>query len=106
MDQVVIANRLSDGVVVFLAAAPGSARGEWKLRLEEATVARDDARAEEILALGLASARDRQEVVEPYLIEVESTPTGLRPKLYRERIRSLGPTVRQDLGKQAESREV
>lgn len=105
MDQVVIANRLSDGLVVFLSAAPGSPRGDWKLRLEDATVAQDDARAEEILALGLASARDRHEVIDPYLIEVEQTPSGLRPTRYREVIRCLGPTVRLDLGKQAESGE-
>jgi len=106
MDQVVIANRLSDGVVVFLAATPGSARGDWRLRLDEATVAQDDARAEELLALGLASANDRHEVIDPYLIEVEQTSEGLRPTRYREVIRCLGPTVRLDLGKQAESREV
>ncbi len=106
MDQVVIANRLSDGVVVFLAAGPDRARSEWKLRLEEATIAQDDARAEEILALGLASARERHEVVDPYLIEVERTASGLRPTRYREQIRCLGPTVRPDLGKQAEPREV
>ena len=106
MDQVVIANRLSDGLVVLLAAEPGSTRGVWKLRLDEASVARDEVRAEEILALGLASAHERHEVIDPYLIEVEQTPSGLRPTRYRELIRCLGPTVRQDLGKQAESREV
>lgn len=105
MDQVVIANRLSDGVVVFLAAAPGAGRGEWKLQIDEASVASDDVRAQELLALGVASARASQ-VVEPYLIEVERTSTGLRPTLYRERIRAAGPTVRRDLGKQAEAREV
>ena len=106
MDQVVIANRLSDGLVVLLAAEPGSTRGVWKLRLDEASVARDEVRAEEILALGLASAHERHEVIDPYLIEVEQTPSGLRPTRYRELIRCLGPTVRQDLGTQAESREV
>ncbi len=106
MDQVVIANRLSDGLVVFLAAAPGAPRGDWKLRLDEASVAAEDARAEELLALSLASARERHEVIEPYLIEVEQTASGLRPTKYREVIRCLGPTVRLDLGKQADSREV
>lgn len=106
MDQVVIANRLSDGLVVFLAAAPGAPRGEWMLRLEQASVAADAARAEELLGLGVASARERHEVVEPYLIEVERTASGLRPTKYREVIRALGPTVRRDLGKQADSREV
>jgi hypothetical protein len=105
MDQVVIANRLSDGVVVFLAAAPGSARGEWKPLIDEASVAGDDARAAELLALGVASAR-ASEVVEPYLIEVVRTSAGLQPTVYRERIRAAGPTVRKDLGKQAEAREV
>ena len=106
MDQVVIANRLSDGLVVFLAAAPGAARGEWKLGLDEASVAADDVRAAEMQALGLASARERHEVIEPYLIEVEQTASGLRPTKYREVIRCFGPTVRRDLGKQADSREV
>jgi len=105
-DQVVVANRLSDGVVVFLAAAPGSGRGEWKLQLDEASIASDDARAQELLALGLASARDEHKVVDPYLIDVERSAGRLQPTLYRERIRALGPTVRRDLGKQAESREV
>lgn len=106
MDQVVIANRLSDGLVVFLSAAPGSRRGEWKLRLAEASVAGDEARAKELLELGLAAAREEHKVIEPYLIEVETSAEGLRPILYRERIRCLGPTVRTDLGKQAEAREV
>lgn len=106
MDQVVIANRLSDGLVVFLAAEPGSTRGVWMLHLDEASLARDEVRAEQILALGLASAHERHEVIDPYLIEVEQTASGLRPTRYRELIRCLGPTVRQDLGKQAESREV
>jgi len=104
-EQVVIANRLSDGLVVFLAAAPGARRGEWKLRLDEASIASEKARAEELLALGLAAARDEHRVIDPYLIDVERTAEGLRPTVYRERIRCQGPTVRMDLGKQAESRE-
>jgi hypothetical protein len=106
MDRVVIASRLSDGRVVFLSAAPGVARGEWRLRLDEASIASDDVRAKELLALGEASAREEHRVVEPYLIEVERSVAGLQPTVYRERIRCLGPTVRTDLGKQAEAREV
>ncbi|MEZ4330775.1 MAG: DUF2849 domain-containing protein [Myxococcota bacterium] len=100
-DQVVIASRLSDGRVVFLAAEPDGARGAWRLSLDEASVAPDDARAQALLALGEAAAREQHRVVEPYLIEVERTASGLRPVVYRERIRCLGPTVRSDLGKQA-----
>ncbi|MFO0687720.1 MAG: DUF2849 domain-containing protein [Myxococcota bacterium] len=108
MDQVVIANRLKDGLVVFLKVegAPGRGRAEWRLRLDEASVASDDAFAKALLEVGLASARQDHQVIDPYLIEVERTPTGLSPTVYRERIRCLGPTVRTDLGKQAEAREV
>lgn len=105
MDQIVIANRLTDGRVVFLAAASGRGRAEWKLRLAEASVARDEARAAELLALGLASANEAHQVIDPYLIEVEQSAEGLRPTVYRERIRCLGPSVRADLGKQSELEE-
>ena len=75
------------------------------LRLDEASVASDDARAEELLAIGLASAKEQHAVIDPYLIEVERTPQGLRPTRYREVIRCMGPTVRSDLGKQSGARE-
>lgn len=101
MDRVVIASRLADGRVVFLSAEPGSARSDWKLALDLASVAGDEARAQELLALGEAAARAEHRVVEPYLIEVDRTPTGLQPTLYRERLRCRGPSVRPDLGKQA-----
>ena len=42
-------------------------------------------------------------IVGPYLIDVVAGPDGkLRGVSERERIRALGPTVRLDLGKQAE----
>lgn len=113
MSQVVIASRLSDGRVVFLsadAAADGRAAdagggSRWALHLEEATLAETDERAAELLALGEIAASERQEVVEPYLIEVKEEGGQLRPTKYREAIRCLGPTIREDLGKQAERSE-
>jgi hypothetical protein len=108
MSQVVIASRLSDGLVVFLSTDAGAASGraEWKLRLEQATLADTEAHAEELLALGESDAAARHEVVDPYLIEVEESGGRLRPTKYREVIRCLGPTIRPDLGKQAEGPEV
>ncbi|MFK7897606.1 MAG: DUF2849 domain-containing protein [Myxococcota bacterium] len=101
--QIVIASRLTDGIVVFLKSA-GSAV-EWATRFEDAEVAADDARANELLTLGEADATASNSVVEPYLIDVEEQGGQLRPTKYREVIRCLGPTIRTDLGKQAEGSE-
>jgi hypothetical protein len=102
--QIVIASRLSDGIVVFLSkASAGSV--EWAMHLEAAEVAADEARAAELLGLGEADVTARNEVVDPYLIDVEEQNGQLWPTKYREVIRCLGPTIRKDLGKQAEGPE-
>ena len=105
MAQVVIASRLSDGVVVFLkeAATPGSA--DWVLQLDSAELANSDDRASELLAIGEADAEKTHVIVDPYLIDVVEEDGRLRPTKYREAIRALGPTIRLDLGKQAEGPE-
>ncbi len=42
-------------------------------------------------------------VVDPYLVAVEIAAEGApRPRHYREALRALGPSVRPDLGKQAD----
>ena len=105
MAQVLIASRLSDGLVVFLSGATSAGCSDWVLYLDAAAVARDDARASELLAIGEADAAIRHIVVEPYLIDVEDQDGKLRPTKYRELIRCLGPTTRLDHGKQAESSE-
>jgi hypothetical protein len=104
MTQVVIASRLSDGLVVFLKTAkPDSV--EWVLALNEADLADDDDRAAELLSAGEADAKQSQSIIDPYLIDVERQGGTLRPTKYREAIRCLGPTIRLDLGKQAEGPE-
>ncbi len=104
MGQVVIASRLSDGIVVFLAKASAESV-EWALQLEDAEVAADDARANEMLGFGEADIASRNKVMDPYLIDVEEQGGQLRPTKYREAIRCFGPTIRTDLGKQAEGPE-
>ena len=104
MSQVVIASRLSDGLVVFLSTAGGS-DARWVLQLDGATLAGSDDEAAALLSLGENDATTRHEVVDPYLIEVQEEGGRLRPTKYREEIRCLGPTIRTDLGKQAEGPE-
>jgi Protein of unknown function (DUF2849) len=79
------ANRLVDGVVVFLDDA-----GEWTSRLERAAVARDK-RAGEIL-LERAKAESFG-VVDPFLVAVSEDEDGtVEPISLREKIRASGLT--------------
>ena len=103
MGQVVIASRLSDGLVVFLKEAAKVGQADWVLQLGDAEVAATNERAESLLAIGESDASANQTVVDIYLIDVEEDGGQLRPTKYREAIRCFGPTVRLDLGKQAES---
>ncbi len=93
-DRIVTANRLSDGLVVYLNGAG------WSESIEDARIAGDDASAH---LLAEAEAPEQAiRVVGPYLIEVDREAGVPRPVSTREVIRALGPTVRPDLGKQAE----
>jgi len=93
--QLVTANRLCDGEVVYLASGD-----RWTTELADGHRLVEKAEAEAAL---VASARFVAErvVVNPYLIEVSEAGTGLKPLRMREVIRAAGPTVRTDLGKQA-----
>jgi len=69
-------------------------------------LARLAANAEEAGALERTGmvAKAASQIVDPYLIEVRLGSDGLPvPVRYRERLRTLGPSVRPDLGKQAET---
>jgi len=93
--QVVTANRLQDGRVVYLTGAGG-----WSERLGDGEVAADEAETARLMATA-ARAEAEQLVVAAYLIEVTGGPGDLEPVRYREVIRAQGPSVRSDLGKQA-----
>ena len=96
MAQVVIANRLGDGRVVFLGR-----NGRWVEIIEESRIIESESEGEQSME-SARQAESCQEVVNPYLIDVELEGSRVRPVLTRERIRAAGPTVRKDLGKQAE----
>lgn len=94
MPQVLTANRLNDGEVVYLAAD-----GAWVERIEGAQVLASKSEGEAALATGVEAERN-QLVVHAYLFDV--TPAdATKPVKMREIIRAAGPTVRRDLGKQA-----
>ena len=79
------ANRLTDGVVVFLDDA-----GEWIQRLDRAAVARDKRAGEILLERAKAEAFT---VVDPYLVAVSEGDDGvLEPLSLREKIRVSGLT--------------
>ena len=83
--QVASANRLADGVVVFLDDA-----GEWVTGLDRAVLARDKRAAEILLERARAEAFT---VVDPYLVAVSEDEDGTRePLSLRERIRASGLT--------------
>ena len=91
--QVVTANRLSDGEVVFFAG------GEWVAHISAADLYIGDAGA-----MALATAEGQPTVVvAPYLIDVTPTEGVPVPTAYRERVRALGPTIHPEMGKQSEN---
>ena len=92
---ILAANDLVDGDVVFRTAAG------WSRDQREALIAGNEEAAAALEAEGLAEMRANR-VVEAYLVEVVLGEAGPVPRHVRERIRVLGPSVRPDLGKQAE----
>lgn len=91
MLQMIIANRLRDGAVVFLASNEA-----WETAIDAATVIDGDADAARLLEV--AKRHETQcRVIDPQLIEVEVKDGKPRPTAIREAIRAFGPTVRTDL---------
>ena len=96
MAEIVTANRLVDGIVVFLGP-----HLRWVDAYALAAVFTDEAAKAEAMAAAKRSEA-LNEVVEPYFVEVVARGGGLAPKSLREEIRANGPTIRTDLGKQAQ----
>jgi len=85
--QMVIANRLRDGLTVFR-----TAEGSWAESIAEGLVVDDEAAARALLVAAEADA-GRNLVVSPYLIAVTNQNGIPRPVSWREAIRAAGPTV-------------
>jgi len=95
MPDVITANRLIDGVVVFQTADAG-----WSEDFNRAAVVSDPQATADALARAKRDEADNL-VVDAYAVPVEERNGHVAPKALREAIRASGPTNRRDLGKQA-----
>ena len=91
---VLTANHLVEGHVVFL-----DDNGIWVSDVNRAALAKTPEQKAEFGRKSEA-AKAATLIVEPYLVEVTIEAGAVRPIKNRERMRTLGPTVREDLGYQ------
>jgi hypothetical protein len=83
--QIASANRLADGMVVFLDDA-----GQWTPHIEQAALARDKRASDILLQRAQAEAFS---VVDPFLVAMAEDEGGrLEPLSLREKIRASGLT--------------
>lgn len=90
MPQMIIASRIGDGRVVFMAGADS-----WVDSIDSGVLVEDEAEGERLLAAAKDDAA-RAVVIEPYLIDVEVDGGERRPMSYREQIRAFGPSIRSE----------
>jgi hypothetical protein len=86
MAQAIIANRLTDGLVVFFVAP-----GRWTENVDSAGVFEPGDAAARQLELARADEAGCL-VIDPNLIDVEVSAGGVRPTAIREAIRAFGPS--------------
>ena len=87
MTKVVSANRLRDGVVVYVGAA-----GAWVDHLRAAAVL-DDADAVEAALVAARADEALNVIVEPFVVDVTLHDGRPRAMTLRDRIRADGPTI-------------
>jgi hypothetical protein len=87
MEQMIIANRLRDGLVVFLGP-----RGDWVEDISEGLLI-DEKSAQVELEKAHGDEKNCL-VIDPYLIEIVTEGGRRRPAVYREEIRAFGPSRR------------
>ena len=90
--RMIIANRLTDGRVVFM-----SERGGWVNEIADGVLLHGKQDAAQRL-LDAQQAVEENVIVEPYIIDVQTGSGQPRPVLVRERIRAFGPSVEAGLG--------
>ena len=95
--KIITANGLLDGGVVWLGT-----QNNWVTNIDHAKILKSDTDAEKAMKIA-EYAVDNRQIVEPYVVEVDSTDGMIVPKSVKEKIRSKGPTTRLDLGKQSEA---
>ncbi len=93
--QVFTANKVSDGVVVFL-----SGDGRWR-EIPDVSGVIGGAGMETRMKAVAEAVEEAAIVVAPYPIEVTDEDGGVRPVSLRERIRAYGPSTHPEFAKQA-----
>lgn len=88
MPQVVSANRLTDGTVVYL-----DPHGSWVERLEMAAVFSNDAACEAGLEKARAAVAGNM-IVDPFAVAIVEEAGERRAVSLRDAIRALGPTIK------------
>jgi hypothetical protein len=96
--KILTANRLHDGEVVFLTHS-----GQWSENIDGAVLATEP-QAQAALEIRGKEEERVNVVTGVYLFDAERRDGHVFATHIKERIRSLGPTVRVDLGKQADGR--
>ncbi|EUB95785.1 Protein of unknown function DUF2849 [Rhizobium sp. CF080] len=91
-DKVLTANRLSDGIAVWL-----DANGHWVENLQDAIVARHPEAVASLEAIGKRDFAENR-VVDVAVVEVQEQDGKLWPLRLRERIRAQGPTMEYAAG--------
>ncbi|WP_248307744.1 DUF2849 domain-containing protein [Bosea sp. AS-1] len=99
LPAILLANDLLDGDVVF-ATADGAGSLSWTRDPAQSLVAGDDIAADRLETFAAAELRGNK-VVDAYLVDVALESGGPVPRHFRERFKTLGPSNRPDLGKQA-----
>jgi sulfite reductase (NADPH) hemoprotein beta-component len=94
--QVVTANRLGDGRVVYLAD-----EYLWVEEIGRARVAETEGVGKALVAIAEKAVADRI-VVAPYLIDVKVEGDHVTPTRYREVLRALGPSTHPEFGRPAD----
>jgi sulfite reductase (NADPH) hemoprotein beta-component len=87
MLKIISANRLQDGIVVYVAA-----EGTWTADIDQAKRFTSEAEVEAGLKQAKADEK-RNLIVEPFAVDVEAEPSGLKALTLRNAIRAKGPTV-------------
>ena len=85
--KAITANRLSDGLVVFLTGGRS-----WSLSVDDAELFADGPDLEGALTFGREQHAARV-ILDPYAIDMETVGDKALPVRLRERIRALGPTI-------------
>ncbi len=85
--EIVTANRLIDGAVVYL-----TDEGAWSEAIADARLSETGAETASLLDTAARDLADRK-IVGPYAMKAEDSALGPWPLSQRERIRAAGPTI-------------